>query len=139
MNLYEMFVGFRYLKSKKSQKFISFNTLLSILIVFLGVFILIIVTSVMNGFQSQIKDRILDIDSHITVTGFSGRSGAEGIKEYRALSEKISTVSGVTSVLPYFQGQGLSRFQGEIRPVMIRGIGNDKNMPEDLRKILTSD
>lgn len=50
MSLYELFVGLRYLKAKKSQRFISFNTLLSVVIVFLGVFILIVVISVMTGF-----------------------------------------------------------------------------------------
>ena len=67
MSLYELFIGLRYLKAKKSQGFISFNTILSVIIVFLGVYILIVVISVMNGFQSQIKDKILDVDSHITV------------------------------------------------------------------------
>src|SRR5208283_3117962 len=101
MSLYELFVGFRYLKSKKSQKFISFNTILSILIVFFEVFILIVVTSVMNGFQSQIKDKILDVDAHITVSGFSGKNGPEGIKDYKKLCSKISNVYGVKSALPY--------------------------------------
>ena len=86
MRFYELFVGFRYLKSKKSQGFISFKTLLSIGIVFIGVFILIVVTSVMNGFQVQIKDKILDVDSHITVSGYSG-DGGEGISDYAVLTK----------------------------------------------------
>lgn len=139
MSLYELFVGFRYLKSKKSQKFISFNTVLSILIVTIGVFILIVVTSVMNGFQSQIKDKILDVDAHITVTGFTGKNGPEGIKDYAKLCSTITHVDGVTSALPYLQGQGLFRFQGDISPVMIRGMGTPGNFPAEMRKFLTSD
>jgi len=71
MRIYELFIGFRYLKSKKSERFISFNTALSIVIIFIGVFTLIVVISVMNGFQSQIKDKILDVDSHITITSYA--------------------------------------------------------------------
>lgn len=139
MSLYELFVGFRYLKSKKSQKFISFNTILSIFIVFLGVFILIVVTSVMNGFQSQIKDKILDVDAHITVSSFSGKNGPEGISDYKKLVSTIRNVDGVVSALPYLQGQGLFRSQGDISPVMIRGMGQPGEFPAEMRKFLTSD
>jgi lipoprotein-releasing system permease protein len=139
MRLYELFVGFRYLKSKKSQKFISFNTILSVMIVFLGVFILIVVTSVMNGFQSQIKDKILDVDAHITITGFSGRSGPEGIRDYRKLTSTISYQEGVVSALPYLQGQGLFRFAGDITPIAIRGIGSQGEFPKEMKKFLTDD
>ena len=71
MSLFELFIGLRYLKAKKSQGIISFNTVLSIVIVCIGVFIIIIVISVMNGFQSQIKDKILDVNSHITLMNYS--------------------------------------------------------------------
>ena len=80
MSLYELFIGFRYLKSKKSQGIVSSNTLLSIFIVFLGVFILIVVLSVMNGFQAAIKDKILDVDSHITVQSMYGPNEGLGIR-----------------------------------------------------------
>jgi lipoprotein-releasing system permease protein len=139
MSLYELFVGFRYLKSKKSQKFISFNTILSVLIVALGVFILIVVTSVMNGFQSQIKDKILDVDAHITVTSFTGKNGPEGIKDYQKLCSTILNVDGVTSALPYLQGQGLFRFEGDIAPVMIRGMGPSGGFPAEMKKFITAD
>ena len=80
MKFFEFFIGLRYLRSKKEQGFISFNTMLSVLIVFLGVFILIVVLSVMNGFQGQIKDKILDVDSHITVSNLSSEIDGRAIR-----------------------------------------------------------
>ena len=90
MSLYELFIGFRYLKSKKSQGIVSSNTFLSIVIVFLGVFILIVVLSVMNGFQAAIKDKILDVDSHIPVQSMYGPADGLGIRNYDGLVKKIS-------------------------------------------------
>ncbi len=136
MKLFELFIGFRYLKSKKMQGFISFNTLLSILVVSLGVFILIVVISVMNGFQSQIKNKILDIDSHITVNALYGTQGG-AIRDYRKLSQKISGVDGVSSAYPFIQGQGLLRHRTNINYVMIRGAGTPDFIPEDVSKFIT--
>ncbi len=136
LNLYELFIGFRYLKSKKGQGFISFNTVLSMIIVFLGVFILIVVISVMNGFQSQIKDKILDVDSHISVTNGYGNPNGDSMVNYRRLIEKIKTIPGVTAVDPYVQGEALLRHRTNISYVMIRGTGTKKNIPKDVMKFL---
>ncbi len=136
LNLYELFIGFRYLKSKKGQGFISFNTFLSILIVFLGVFILIVVISVMNGFQSQIKDKILDVDSHITISNIYGHSRGDAIRDYRKLAATVEKVPGVVGVNPYVQGEALFRHNRNIGYVMIRGIGTAKKIPPDVMKFL---
>ena len=136
MRLYELFIGFRYLKSKKSQGFISFNTLLSILIVFLGVFILIVVISVLNGFQSQIKDKILDVDSHITVTRSYSDGTDRGIRNYVPLMDELKNIKGLNAVYPYVQGQALLRFKNSIDPVMIRGMGGKETMPDDIKKFI---
>lgn len=131
MRLFELFIGFRYLKSKKHQAFISFNTLLSVLIVMIGVFILIVVISVMNGFQSQIKDKILDVDSHITINGYDGENFDGGIQEYDAVVEKVLDHPAVISADPYFQGQGILRVNDTISAVIIRGIGDGTEIPPD--------
>lgn len=137
MGLFELFVGFRYLKSKK-QGFISFNTFLSILIVSLGVFILIVVISVMNGFQSQIKDKILDVDSHVVVSNLASEIDGVAISDYRDLTRRIRSIENVVSAYPYIQGQGLFRFRRNIGPVMIRGIGQKEDIPVDIRKFIQS-
>lgn len=137
MSLYELFIGFRYLKAKKSQGFISFNTVLSIATVSIGVFILIIVISVMNGFQSQIKDKILDVDAHITVSSYFSSSTRGGIRNYIPLKEKLETVEGIRSVDPFIQSQALLRFGEDIFPVAIRGIGSENHIPANLGKFIT--
>ncbi len=136
--LFELFIGFRYLKSKKSQGFISFNTFLSVFMVFIGVFILVVVISVMNGFQSQIKDKIIDVDSHITVTK-EFESNPSGFIYDEKLTQKIKSVNGVKSALPYFQGNGLVKIAGEIKPVILRGFGDIGNMPEQFKKFIKSE
>jgi lipoprotein-releasing system permease protein len=136
MSLFELFIGFRYLKAKKSQGIVSFNTILSVTIVFIGVFILIIVISVMNGFQSAIKDKILDVNSHIEVLNYPV-SRDKLIKNYNSLKNKIASVDGIKSVEPYIEGQALFRFKDNFAPVALRGMGNDKNLPEDIAKFIT--
>jgi lipoprotein-releasing system permease protein len=128
--------GFRYLKSKKHQAFISFNTLLSICIVLLGVFILIVVISVMNGFQAKIKDKIIDVDAHITVNGFNGHNFEDGIKNYREAVKLIKENSEVVSAEPYFQGQGILRVNSTISAVLIRGVGSGVDIPADYLKFI---
>ncbi len=138
MKFFELFVGFRYLKSKKAQGFISFNTLLSIFIVFIGVFILIVVLSVMNGFQGQIKNKILDVDSHIVVSTIAGEIDGVAIKNYREIAAKIKKLDTVVSANPYIQGQGLFRFRKNVGPIMIRGIGTKDDVPADIIKFITT-
>jgi len=135
--LYEFFIGFRYLKSKKTQGFISFNTFLSVLIVWIGVFILILVISVMNGFQAQIKDKILDFDSHITISNAYGSRDGSAIYDYQSLVEKAREVPGVSSLSPFIQGQALFRFMTRISYVMVRGIGDKDNIPQEVVKFIT--
>jgi lipoprotein-releasing system permease protein len=139
MSLYELFIGFRYLKSKQSQGVVSSNTFLSIFIVFLGVFILVVVLSVMNGFQAAIKDKILDVDSHITVQNMYGPSEGLGIHSYETLLKKISSIEGVRTAEPYIMSQGLIRFASNISPVMVRGVGRNGVIPEDVAKFIVKD
>lgn len=139
MSLYELFVGFRYLKSKKSQGIVSSNTLLSIIIVFLGVFILIVVLSVMNGFQAAIKDKILDVDSHITVQPGYGPDESQGIRNYDQLVRKIMRSEHVRAADPYILSQGLFRFGSNILPVMIRAVGVNGTIPRDVEKFIVKD
>ena len=136
MSLFELFIGLRYLKAKKSQGIISFNTVLSIVIVCIGVFIIIIVISVMNGFQSQIKDKILDVNSHITLMNYDIFRNKH-IRNYDKLAERIRSVKGVKSAEPNIEGQALLRFRENLSPVAVRGMGSTDYIPEDLAKFIT--
>jgi len=138
MFLYELFIGFRYLKSKKNQAFISFNTLLSVIIVFIGVFVLVVVTSVMNGFQAQIKDKILDVDSHLTVNGYNESDfKIDAIADYQAVADKIRRDPDVVSVMPYFQGQGILRSGDKIQAIFVRGAGSADALHPEVAKFVT--
>ncbi len=139
MGLYELRVGFRYLKSKKNQGIIAFNTVLSIIIVFLGVFTLIVVLAVMNGFQSAIKDKILDIDAHITVTKGFDSSPDTGLRNYDRLLKKLKGIGEVTSAEPYIMSQGLFRFGSTISVAFIRGVGSKGSIPADVAKFIIKD
>jgi len=139
MRLYELLIGFRYLKSKKNQGIIAFNTILSIFIVFLGVFTLIVVLAVMNGFQSAIKDKILDIDAHISVTKGFTPAIETGIRNYERLIQRIKEIDEIKSAEPYIMAQGLFRFGTVISPVIIRGVGSRGAIPADVAKFIVKD
>ena len=69
---YELLIGLRYTRAKRRNHFISFISLISMLGIGLGVAALIVVLSVMNGFQKELRTRILGVASHIQITGISG-------------------------------------------------------------------
>ena len=69
---YELLIGLRYTRAKKHNHFISFISLISMLGIALGVAALIVVLSVMNGFQTELRSRILAVVSHVQITGSSG-------------------------------------------------------------------
>jgi lipoprotein-releasing system permease protein len=92
----------------------------------------------MNGFQGQIKNKILDVDSHIVVSTLAGEIDGAAIKNYREITEKIRKIENVVSANPYMQGQGLFRFRKNIGPIMIRGIGTKNDIPSDIKKFITA-
>mgnify|MGYP001412600159 FL=1 len=92
----------------------------------------------MNGFQGQIKNKILDVDSHIVVSTLSGEMDGTAIKNYKGIADKIKKIDSVVSANPYIQGQGLFRFRKNIGPIMIRGMGTKDDIPADITKFITS-
>ena len=70
MRPYELYIGLRYTRAKRRNHFISFISLISMLGIALGVAALIVVLSVMNGFQDELRSRILGVAAHIEITGF---------------------------------------------------------------------
>lgn len=138
MRLFELFVGWRYLKAKKSQGFISFNTFLSVFVVAIGVFVLILVMSVMTGFQSQIRDKILDVEAHITIERYFSHQDTTGIANYQELSNKIKDITHIKKIMPFVQGQGLVRVKSFIFPVVVRGYGKPGDVPDDISKFITA-
>ncbi|MBN2397216.1 MAG: lipoprotein-releasing ABC transporter permease subunit [Deltaproteobacteria bacterium] len=114
---YEFFIGLRYLRAKRKQTFISVNTFISVAGIFLGVAALIIVLAVMNGFETELRDRILGINSHIVLMQYDG-----GMKDYHTVMEKLETVDGVVASTPFIYGQAMLKNEGRVTGVILRGM-----------------
>ena len=111
------FVGLRYTRAKKSNHFISFISLSSMLGIALGVTVLITVLSVMNGFDHEIHHRFFSMAPEITINDYSGK-----LTDWPALSKKVAKYPGVVGVSPYVGGQGLMTLHGQVVPVLVTGI-----------------
>ncbi len=118
---YELFIGLRYLKAKRKQFFISIITIISIAGVFLGVMALIIVLAVMNGFEKDIKEKILGTYSHIILL----KHGEGGISNYSGLIEQVKGYERVVSASPFIYNQVMLTSKANVSGVVIRGIDPD--------------
>jgi len=118
---YELFIGLRYLKAKRKQFFISIITIISIAGVFLGVMALIIVLAVMNGFETDIKEKILGTYSHIILL----KQGQGGISDYPAVIEQVKGYERVVSASPFIYNQVMLTSKSNVSGVVIRGIDPD--------------
>ena len=114
---YKFFTALRYLKSKRREKFISLITIISIAGVVLGVATLIIVISVMNGFEKQLRDKILGVNADIIVVKLG-----ENIKDIDPLINKIKTVKDVVGVAPFIYRQAMLSNQSAVSGVVVRGV-----------------
>jgi lipoprotein-releasing system permease protein len=109
-----LFLALRYLKPKRT--FLSIITLISVLGVMLGVTVLILVISVMTGFDRELRQKVIDFDAHILV------STEDILRDWRTLKTKIDHTSGVVATAPYVQGPVIAEFQNRRSTPMIRGI-----------------
>ncbi|MBI5233099.1 MAG: lipoprotein-releasing ABC transporter permease subunit [Deltaproteobacteria bacterium] len=114
---YELFVGFRYLKAKRKQSFISVITFISIAGITVGVTALIIVLSVMSGFEEDLKEKILGINAHLVVLDIG-----EGMKNYETIAKDIRGVEGVVGATPYIYSQAMVSAAGGVMGVVMRGM-----------------
>ncbi len=122
MNLpFELLVGLRYTRAgrrgRRKDGFMSFISGISISSIALGVMALIIVLSVMNGFQKEVRDRMLSVLSHVEVVRFTG-----AIPDWKETAKLIETDKHVAACAPYVSGQGLLNSRGNLRGVAVRGI-----------------
>jgi len=114
---YELFIGLRYTRAKRRNHFISFISLISMLGMGLGVMALIVVLSVMNGFQKEIRARMLGASPHLEVVAEGGR-----LYNWQAILDKVAQNSQVSAAAPYVSGQGMLSFGQSVQGVMVRGI-----------------
>ncbi len=114
----EILIGLRYLRAKRRNHFISFISLISMLGIALAITLLITVLSVMNGFQQELRDRILVMTSHVTVSGINGG----GIDDWRSIIDTFSDDSDITGSAPYVRGQVMLSHAGNVNAALLRGI-----------------
>jgi len=117
---YELFISLRYLRAKRKQVFVSIITFISIAGIFLGVAALIIVLAVMNGFENDLRNKILGINSHIVLMQYSG-----AMRDYQKVMEKISEVDGVVASTPFIYTQAMLKNGGRTGGVVLRGMATD--------------
>lgn len=111
-----LFIGLRYTKAERKNGFISFISFISMLGLTLGVAVLITVLSVMNGFDKEIKSRILGMVPQATVTSF------DIITDYKPLVQKIQSDKRVTAAAPFIQLQGMITANGQVSGIVVSGI-----------------
>ena len=114
---YEFWIALRYTNLKNTNQFISFISLTSIIGITLGVMALIIVLSVMNGFQSELKSRILSVTSHIEIT----KPGRD-LNNWQQTKKTINKDMGIDGVSPYVEDQAMISVGKRNRGVIVRGI-----------------
>ncbi|MCK5810149.1 MAG: lipoprotein-releasing ABC transporter permease subunit [Cocleimonas sp.] len=113
----ELFIGLRYTRSKHENHYISFISLASMLGITIGVIVLITVLSIMNGFEKELRERILGMVAHVTVTGPDGQLPDWDLHQL-ALQEE----EGVAGAAPFIEQQVMLSANNEVRGVQIQGI-----------------
>ncbi|MEJ2316094.1 MAG: lipoprotein-releasing ABC transporter permease subunit [Gammaproteobacteria bacterium] len=114
---YEYFLGFRYTRARSRDNFISFITVASMLGIMIGVMALIVVLSVMNGFHKEIRERILGMVSHATITSFEG-----GLADWPRAMELAKQHPEVLDAAPYVESQVMLVNGQNVAGALMRGI-----------------
>ncbi len=121
---YEWLIGTRYLRSTHRRGFVSFVALMSVFGLMLGVATLIVVLSVMNGFERELRSRMLSVTSHATLTGFD-----ETLTDWRSVQRVALRQPGVQAAVPYIEAEAMLSHGAKIAAASIRGV-----IPEEERK-----
>ncbi len=111
------FIGWRYTRSRRQDQFLSFISLVSLLGMSLGVAALIVVMSVMNGFEAELRDRILALVPHGFVEAKDGR-----LEQWRERADELAQVPGVIASAPYIGGSAMVARGGSVRGVQLWAI-----------------
>jgi lipoprotein-releasing system permease protein len=118
---YELAVGLRYTRARRRNRFIGINSAVSMIGIAVGVWALIVVLSVMNGFQEEVRTRILGVASHVQVVGADGR-----LAGWEAVAERVAQHPRVRATAPFVQAQAMLSAGGAVRGAIVRGILPDQ-------------
>ncbi len=114
---FELFIGLRYTRTKRSNHFISFISMTSMLGIALGVAALIVVLSVMNGFQHELRTRILGVASHLQITGPDN-----ALTDWPRMAGLVARHPEVQASAPYIMAQGLLSYGQAVQGAVVRGV-----------------
>jgi len=114
---YELLVGLRYTRAKRRNHFISFISLISMAGIALGVAALIVVLSVMNGFQQELRARILSVVSHVQLSGPGDR-----LDDWRRVADAAAAQPRVLAAAPFVNAQGMITYGRGVRGALVRGV-----------------
>jgi len=114
---YEYFIGLRYTRARRKNLFVSLSSAISAVGILLGVAALIVVLSVMNGFQKEIRARILGVASHIQIAGSDNT-----LADWQTVAARARENPRVLAAAPYVNGQALLEFGGTVRGALVRGV-----------------
>lgn len=117
MSSVEWFVGLRYLRAKRRTRFVSFISGVSLAGIALGVAALIVILSVMNGLEADIRDRLLSMTAHGRISDTSGQ-----VTGWQALRDEMLADEGVVAAAPVVELEGMLRADRQLRPVLFNGI-----------------
>ncbi len=124
MNLpYQFFIALRYLKTKKKQRGISVNTLISMGGVAVGVMALLVVLSVMSGFHEDLQRKILGVNAHVVVLNYRGT-----MPEYKDILGRLKGDKDIVSSAPFIMGQVMVSYEKRAHGVFLRGIDPESEM-----------
>ncbi|GAB3110661.1 lipoprotein-releasing ABC transporter permease subunit [Pseudomaricurvus hydrocarbonicus] len=119
-----VFIGLRYTRSKRRNQFISFVSGFSLLGMTLGTIALIVVMSVMNGFDREIKQRLLQVIPHMELMG------DEGVENWPGLQSTVEQQSGIVAAAPYVNGDAMVSFERGMQGIQLRGL-----LPKDVSRL----
>lgn len=114
---FELFVALRYLFNLRKNNFISVISLFAVCGVALGVAALIVVIGVMNGFSTDLRDKILGVNAHVIVTAYDGT-----LENYHHMTNRIEKIPGVTGVTPFIYSEVMLSSGGGVKGVVLRGV-----------------
>ena len=114
---FEFFISLRYLKAKRKQVFVSIITVLSIGGIALGVAALIIVLAVMNGFETDLRNKILGMNSHILLMEYGGP-----MRNFEQVAGKVEKIGEVAATTPFIYSQAMLKSQNGVTGVVLRGL-----------------
>jgi lipoprotein-releasing system permease protein len=121
MSAYEWLIGTRHLRSTHRRGFVSFVALMSVCGLMLGVATLIVVLSVMNGFERELRSRILAVTSHATISGLNGP-----LTDWRSVQQRLRQHAGVQAVVPYIESQAMFANGQRMAGANVRGVLPDE-------------